>query len=367
MTFLNQVTVYLGLSILLIVLMGVAGVVVFILANRKKKSVFEVYYDSFDRHDSMEYLKFDEIISSDKDEPLKGAGVMVIDQRTFVAALNVTGYNFFSSSYDTQKNTINATISMMDSLEHPISLRQSVKAINISHNIEVFEREASAMETQIRELNNRIQGLIEDSEDYVDSNPELSDEYALEADKLMREMERKNRQLGEAHEMIRYMKDISTDSGDTQKVQTLIFTYKYDTTQFTNQLTKEEIYYQAMIELNSIATSLTSNLFRCGCTARRCTAEELVDMMRRHMHPATSDDVSVEELFHSDIGALFVTSDSLLQVVKEQMTEEAYEKQIEEIYARIEEERKRNTLQSERQEADRMAVTRKMAAKQIHI
>lgn len=48
---------------------------------------------------------------------------MVIDKNTFVSAISVTGYPFFRASYDTQVNTINAFISMMDSLEDPISLK----------------------------------------------------------------------------------------------------------------------------------------------------------------------------------------------------------------------------------------------------
>ncbi len=367
MGLLQSISLYLGLSIIIVILLFAAGVILFVLANRKKASMSEVYYDSFDKHDTMEYLKFDEIISSDPKEPLKGAGVMVINQRTFVAALNVVGYNFFTASYDTQVNTINATISLFDSLENPISLRQTVKAINISHNIEVFEKEAARIEKEINEATRDKQILLDDAADYIDTDPDRAESYMDDAQMRQLEIDRKTRQLAEAREMIRYMRRISTDSGDTQKVQTLLYSYVYDNTKFTTQLSKEEIYMQAMSELENTASSLISNLYRCGCTARRCSAEELVDLMRRHMHPATGDDYQISELFHSDLGALFVTSDSLLQTVKEQMEQDAYRARLDEMYEQIHEAEKRMKLQAERADEDRLAKTRAMAQPMIHI
>ncbi len=367
MPILNQIMLYMVMTMVIIVLMFICGIVIFVLSRRKKTSIYEVTYENFDRHDSMEYLKFDEIISSEPDSPLKGAGVMVINQRTFVAALNVTGYNFFQSSREEQEHTIQSTISLMKSLEHPISLRQTVKAIDIGHNIDVFEQEAMRIQEEINELTMQAQNLIQDAEDYIDTDPKRSEEYVEESERIERVVERRVRQLNEAREMVRYMKEISTESQDTQKVQTLLFTYKYDNTQFTNALTKEEIYSQAMIELNNMAENLKQSLSRCGCTARRCSAEEMVDLMRRHMHPATGDDDTIEDLFHSDIGSLFVTSQSLFDVVKSHMTEEAYERQLEEINAKIEEEKLRRRLADERAEADMMEVTRQMAQKEVRI
>lgn len=367
MAILHTITVYMAVSLVLLILLMIAALAAFVIISRRKSSITEVYYDSFERHDSMEYLKFDEIISSDPKEPLKGAGMMVVNQRTFVGAISVVGYNFFSASYDSQVNTINATISLMDSLETPISLRQTVKAININHNIDEFKIQAERLETEIKKMQMELEDLLIEAEDYLDENPEISRQLLDDAKKVENVIARKRRQHEEASEMINYMTEISTSSGDSQKVQNILFSYTYDGTQFTTQLTKEEIYAQAMQELSNIASSLCSSLYRCGCSARRCSAEELVDLMRRHMHPVTSDDYSVQDLFNSNLGALFVTSDSLLSVVKEQMTEEAYEKKLQAVEAEIAEIEKRNMLLNERAEADRLAATRTMAGSQIHI
>lgn len=365
MQLLNKITVFMTLSMVVLIITILMGVVIFIMVNRKKVSMSEVYYDSFERRDVLEYVKFDEIISSNPQEPLKGAGVMVVDHRTFVGVINVVGYNFFSASYDTQVNTINAAISFFNSLETPISLRQTVKAIDISYNIEAFTVEARRLAEEISQLSRRIQDLMNDAEDYLDADPALAADLMDQAEELGMERERKNRQFGEAEEMIRYMNEISTLSGDTQKVQNIVFSYTYDGTQFTSALTKEEVYAEAFTQLESIAGAMISGLYRCGCTARRCSAEEIVDLMRRHTHPVTGDDYSVQDLFNSNLGALFVTSDSLLQFVKEKMTEEAYRKQIDALNMRIEEARKVQALMAEREEMDRLIKTQEIVRPSI--
>ena len=61
--FLSRVTFYLTITLILLLMLTVVGIVLFILINRRKTSISEVYYDSFERHDSLEYLKFDSIVS----------------------------------------------------------------------------------------------------------------------------------------------------------------------------------------------------------------------------------------------------------------------------------------------------------------
>lgn len=365
--FLSQVTFYMAITLILLLLIFVIGVVLFILINRKKTSISEVYYDSFDRHDSLEYLKYDSIISSQPDEPLGGMGVMVVDKYTFVAAISVTGYNFFTASYDTQVNTINAYISMMDALESPISLRQTVKAINVSYNIDQHNEKVKKITNEIADLEFQIQTLISDAEDYLDINPVLSEEYIDKAEDLKALMQRKQRQLDEAKEMVEYMKSISVESGDNQKVQHILFSYTYDGTKFTTQLTQEEIYLEAITSLSNMASNLISFVYRFGGSAKCETAEGLAELNYRHMHPVTSDEVPLKELLNSDLDALFVTSDSLFETIKEKMTMEALQKKLKIKQQELAEKEKRQMLMSERAEMDRLAALSDAAKTQVVI
>ena len=254
---------------------------------------------------------------------------------------------------------------MMDSLEDPISLRQTVKAIDISHNIDEHKKLVDKFQKEIRDLDFQIQTLIDDAEDYLDENPELSAEYVDRAETLRASMQRKQRQLDETQEMIDYMTSISVDSGDTKKVQNIVFSYTYDGSQFTTQLSQEEICMEAFTKLTSKASNLISSIYRTGGSAKVETAEGLADLFYRHMHPVTSDEVSIKELLESDLDSLFVTSDSLLDIIREKLTSEQLTEMMNVLQQELAEKEKRQRLMSERAEMDRVEALTEIAKSQI--
>ena len=178
-------------------------------------------------------------------------------------------------------------------------------------------------------------------------------------------MQRKQRQLDETQEMIDYMTSISVDSGDTKKVQNIVFSYTYDGSQFTTQLSQEEICMEAFTKLTSKASNLISSIYRTGGSAKVETAEGLADLFYRHMHPVTSDEVSIKELLESDLDSLFVTSDSLLDIIREKLTSEQLTEMMNVLQQELAEKEKRQRLMSERAEMDRVEALTEIAKSQI--
>lgn len=364
--FLNRITTYVTIGMVLFVLILIGLIVLYVMQRKKKSAFKEIAYDSFDKRDSLEYLKFNDIVSSEEGDILKGSGMIVVDKNTFVAGINVVGYNFYAASYDEQVHTINSMISLMDSLEYPVTFRQTTKAIDIGYNIGVFNQIKEKLESEVLELNTQRDLAITMAEDNIDQE-EYRALYMKEVEELSQKITIKLRQLEEATEMVFYMESISSLSGDTQKVPHIMFSYEYDASQFTNQLTKEEIYINAMQELSRRASSIISALVRCGCSGRMMTAHELIDLTRRHMHPATSDEVTLDELFNSSINSLFITSDSMLQAMITKLTEEEYKRRLAQYEAEVEERRRRMEMTAEKAEQERLAITKDIAAKQVNL
>ena len=363
---LSAVQGYLVTAFILFLLIIIVGILLYAMSFRKKHSITEINYDSFNRNDSMDYLKFDKIISSEEgSDYLKGAGAIVVNKRTFVAAVSVVGYNFYSADYETQLSTINAMISFMNSLEFPISLRQTVKQIDISYNIEKHEELAKSFREQITDKEHYIRDLLSEADDNIDENPAFTENCIQKAEDEERVLIRLKHQLSETNALIAYMKSISSESGDMQKVQTILYSYTYDASRFTTFLSEEEIETIAMQELENRASQITSSLFRMGCSGKRCSAMELVDLLRRHTHPLTADDISVQDLFQSELNSLFVTSESILDVVKDKIGMEEYTKQLELWEDRTEELRRSRKLMAEREEEERLNSVTKIAKEQI--
>lgn len=367
-TMLHSIQVYIATGFVLFILIIVMAILLYALSLKKKHGIKEINYDTFRREDSLEYLKFDRIISSKEDDPfLKGEGIIQVDKRTFVGIVSVTGYNFYSASYDAQVATINSTISFLNTLEYPITLRQNVKQIDISYNIGEHEKVEKRLLEEISEKENYISDLVTEAEDNLDDNYAYAQLCMERVKEQQRVLSRLQHQLDEVREMIFYMRSISSESSDMQKVQTIVYSYTFDATQYSTNLSEEEIVFIAMQELETRASLIISFLSRMGCSGKRCSAEEIVELMRQHMHPATSDDYSVKDLFNSDLSSLFVTSESLLDVVREKLTEEEYLRQIEVMENKIEQMKRSKKLAAERAEDERLAKTYDTASSQISI
>lgn len=356
----NQAKIYLILCIFVFLLIIIAVIVLMNLMKRNDTTDEEkIDYRQFERRDVMDYVKFDDIISSadNPDDFLKGAGVIVRNnETTFISAVQVTGFNFYDASYEEQVKCINATISMMAALEKRVTFRQTSYAIDIGHNIEEHKEIAKRLEKEIISLNERMKEATADAEDNID-NDDIYSVYMGEINQLSRKIGIKAIQLEEAKELVSHMKNISKYSNDTEKIWHIIFSYNFDANQFTTQLTKEEIYMTAMQDLSSRAAGFISSLVRCGCSARRCTAEEMIEVMRKHMHPVTGDEVNLSDLLASNINSLFVTSDSLYKAMMEQMSEEEFNRKMSDYEMMVSEALKRKDLEAEKQETDRLENT----------
>lgn len=325
MNFFQSAQLYLIIGFFFFVLIVGAVAILYMLSMKKAPSMAEVNYDYFNRKDSLEYVKFDEIISSRKEDILKGAGVIVRNRNTFISAISVVGFNFYSSDYYEQEKTIVAMTNLFDTLEHPVQFRQTSKAIDISYNIGVFEKIREDLRNEILELNSEKDRLLALANDNIDDDA-VSKMYLDQHKKAIDRIHLLDRQYDEASEMIGYMKEMSDASNNVQQIHNIIFSYDYDANQFTNQMPREEIVRTAMNALDSRAASLIQSIVRCGCSARRCTAEELIDLLRRHTHPITANDTSVKEQLDTDLTSLFVSSDTLLISAENRLSEEAYMK-----------------------------------------
>ena len=75
----------------------------------------------------------------------------------------------------------------------------------------------------------------------------------------------------------------------------------------------------------------------CGYTAKRLSAEDITLLMYKQMHPLSSDEIRMEDIFNSSYNSLFITSDSLLDLEKKRLGEEEFERKMEE-YQKIQDE-----------------------------
>lgn len=332
MTVYNQLNYWMDI-IMLSVFIAIAafGGIGFYLIKVKKIAAKEerINYEVFHRKDASEFVKFDNIFNCSMSSDSSTFGVMVIDENTFLAALDVKGYNFATASAEDRRNTIINAVSLFNIVERPVQMRQSAIAIDIGHNIQMHKDVLKELTYKQMDLEQEYEetGLLLEQES---DNEEALEFLNSRIKSLQREIVSTRWKKDEVKELIKYMESLSA-KGNARKVNQFIFTYTYNPAEYVEELSIDEIYAKASQEIAIMANNYASAFGSCGCNCRLLTGIELLDLVRYHFHPATADDTKIEALYNSSLSALFVTSDSLFKAERERMSEEQYRKKQQEL------------------------------------
>lgn len=337
MAMLEQIESYISsIFIITLVLLAVFVILFIYLFKIKKITAKEeiVNYDNFYRKDAVEYLPFRCLITKDGHDT---EGIIDLGNNTYVAGLDIVGYNYAAASAEERQRTMMNSISLANVIEKPIQFRQSVRAVDLQENIELYKEYKENLMKEHDNLAadfNECLKLVDDNPDNEELLRETEPKLALLHDAI----ETKKWQIEECDTLIRYQEFCSDRDNDAQKVNQMLYTYVYDPNDSTEEYTREMIELKAMRELDTMTVSYKNALEACGCRARRLTGDDLVMLLRQHSSPFGADDTTIEDLLGSSYNSVFVTSDSLVELEKARLSEEEYKKNLEEL------ERQRNEI-----------------------
>jgi len=327
MAFINQISEFINvlLTVLIIGTLIVAGLAYYFLKVRKVMSKQEVVdYTRFERRNSTEFVKFDNIISGHDFGRGEEEGLIVTDNdTTFTAGVQIQGYSFFNASAEEQRDTMIGMMNLLQALEAPIQLRQSSKAIDISFIMDKYTARRDELKEEVTRLGINFEEMSIVAQDFEDVPDKLA-YYTKELAKLRREIETKDRMVEECEVQMEWLNTIADAQFDTQTVSTLYVSWHFNPNDYVQELNKEEVYLKAFSELSTKIDILGAAFARCQCTIERLSARDIVDQIRRHYHPVTSDTVMLEDLVNTSLDSLYISSDSLMQLQKQAMDDEAF-------------------------------------------
>ncbi len=332
MQLINTLNNYMTILLATLIIVGgaIAGIVFYLLKVKKIATTEEhPNYDNFERRDSTEYVKFKDIISSGDESDKNALGMIAVGDYTFIGGIEVSGYNYHSASAEERQRTMINTIAFFNVVEQPIQMRQTVQAIDLSRNIEDEKEQAARIERELIQCQADYNASVQLLEAYAD-NEDAFNAVLRRSQKLLHTIRSKQWMLKEAREMTSYMEKVSDVRNNTKKVNQIMFSYIYNPNDDLEELSDAEIILKAQKELLSLAQIYGGALENTGCTWRVLSADDLTNLLRRHYHPTTVDDMRLDELLNSSYQALFVSTDSLEEFEKERRGELAFEAQMQE-------------------------------------
>lgn len=354
MNIIEQIIYYMhmvGICTIVAVLLALGVIWYFLKVKKIAAKEENIDRSHFKREDSISYVPFKDILyKGDLDEE----GIIALTDTLFVGGISVKGFDYGSASAAERVDAQVNSVSFFNVIEEPVTFRGTVKANDLSINIEEYEEVVKRLAVELMELDADYQTTLSMGEDYID-DPETYQYYADRLKELQREISAKNHMLDECNAVIHYMKSLSGDApgglASKQNANQIMFAYKHDPDKFSSELTKEEIYLKAQDALNAKARAYMDALAFCHFRGKRLSCRELITLIRKHGFPLTGEDGRIEELLDSSYTSLFVSSDSLMEAQRERVGEEVYAEMVADYERQLEEVLRQQRVQLER-EAD---------------
>lgn len=275
----------------------------FLKIKKTKMKELEVDYNTFDRKDTLEYVKFDDICG------------MVVDKEhsRFISGIKCTGFDYADAESSEQLQAMRGYLSFLNLLDKGvIQFWQTARNVDLDDLIGQYKEELEHIQEKRFLLNLDYESVKEESEKYLDK----AAEYNIYYEKLLqmqRELISYGYQCEQLQAQISYMEAISGEKADPQPEQCYIFDWTYNKMEFTVELDEDEVQATARKQLMNMASSYMGALRSAGVKCTMLTDEELLSYLRRHMHPISADIYKIDDVLKSAYDSLVVTSKSYEQ------------------------------------------------------
>lgn len=319
-----------GICIIVTLIIVTAVLYYFLKIKKITATVENINTSYFRREDSISYVPFKDIASK---EGLDSDGMYVINDMVFVGGISVRGFDYASASYSEKVDAQIQSVAFFNVVETPTSFRQSLKSVDLNPNIEEYEETRTRIAREQMELDAEYQATVNAADDYIDI-PEQYEAYDRRMRELRREIDAKTHMLDECGAVISYMKALSGDVENKEnavgeRTAQIMFSYVFNPDNYTEELTREEIYLKAQEALNTKAAAYSDALAYCHFKAKRLSTRELFGLMHLCTSPVTGEDADMHEMLDSSYTALYITSDSIVETMIEMIGEEKYKEKLE--------------------------------------
>lgn len=315
------------LLVIILVSIGLVGGYVYLVKNKKfSKKIQKLNYNKFDRKDAIEFAKFDNIVSGNTMTGFNDSGMVVLENgNRFVASLEVEGFNYHTSSSGERTSCVLGMQSFLNVVKTPIQVRQSARKVDLTKRINHYKKILETCAYELMELDIDYQNTLSQAEVYLRNGDEES--YKRYEDALFNmqgEITALTWKKDHSMMQIDYL-ELITEGGEMERYQCYLYDWTFDKMSFQTELTTEEIYQRALVELETKGNAYLSALAACNVSGRRLGSKEYLDLIRRHNKPITGETFTIDDVYNSSVTSLFVTSDSIEEAIKIHKEEQEYE------------------------------------------
>lgn len=270
-----------------------------------------------------------------KDTP-SGGIVIKEKNKKFLAYLSTIGSEWDSAAMSEKLLRMQSEEERMNTIDKPMMIYQYSRPVRIGDYIERFEKRR-------KELIEETLNAKEDFEILKSQSSEVSDE---DYDAYYREVKRKRREVfsldwkrKNLEMQIEYLKRISEKNSVPENCIIYVLEWEFDQFNFTDELSEDEIWQQAIRELNNKSKDFIDSISSSGVFARRMTRNEIIQAIRTQTNPFSYKTYDIDTILKTDAFEPIVTSDSAKEAQQGVMLELKQEKELQDYVKKMDPEK----------------------------
>lgn len=301
-----------ALVVILIVLLTLfaAAAVWYIWKKKKRKNAKQsdmgVDYHKLERRNALDYVKLEDI---------RDSMILTENGTRFIAVIRCQGFDFFYAHVAEQYAAQSGYRGFLNTVNSPITYRQYTKSVDLEHINHNYTEAFLKLQQRLFYLSEDYKSAkhrLQEKENELRENGKREEEVQTEMEYMLdhllgmqKEIEALEWRMLHVRDQMAYIEQLGKRSGTPVSLETYVMDWIYNPMDFPVELTKEEIMEKAKDELDRITRQKIHALSTAGVKAYRCTTDELIDKVRRHFQPISSDRYKMRDIknnsYSSDI------------------------------------------------------------------
>lgn len=271
--------------------------------NTKARAVNDEPTTLLKREDSTSYVPIDETIKDDM--------IVTDNGYRFIGMIRCSGFDFYTSNASEQAATMGGYLGFIKSIDNKITYRQFFRTVDMSHTIKMYKEAQDKIHSELFNATEDFKQVEAEFKKVKNTDIEKAEYLLDELERLKKKTESLAWREYHMRDQIAYIGRISGKNSEPEAIETYVYEWAYDAREFSNPLTKEEIYVKALVELEAKTRNMIVTLSKCNVKAYRLNTSEIIEICRAYYKPISAEQFKMADIENSSFYEDIITSDSM--------------------------------------------------------
>lgn len=231
--------------------------------------------------------------------------IVVTEKKTkFTTGLICEGVSFDKLAFPERKMVHDNYLGFCNIINWPIQLYIQSRNMDVDDNLKYVEETRDLLKADLENKQNRknqLKAVLEES-------PIRKEAYEQELQEIDKTISNISWMIYHKEEELAYAKAIASPGNAPQFDLYIIFSYEYNSSNFTYEMNEQDIYKTAKNDLDIKLATISTVMSRCMVECKPLTKSQIVEVMYRAYNLSDADEIKLKDILKTSTFDLYTTT-----------------------------------------------------------